>query len=214
MRSSLTTLRDKFENPERMLYQLVIDMEEELEHVRKSVAEAIADEIQMKKRVDRAKQEVEDWSRRAHDAMKRNDDTAARSALKQKISAEERAKSMAERYAVQVDETIKLKEAVAELQDRITQARQKRTLLVARLSRAKSTRKINDAMDRVHSKSAFAQFAKLEGRVDREEALAEAYDQLDGRDPDAEALQRDFESREREEQVDREFEKLKKQSAS
>ena len=214
MRSSLTTLRDKFENPERMLYQLVIDMEEELEHVRKSVAEAIADEIQMKKRVDRAKQEVEDWSRRAHDAMKRNDDTAARSALKQKISAEERAKSMAERYAVQVDETIKLKEAVAELQDRITQARQKRTLLVARLSRAKSTRKINDAMDRVHSKSAFAQFAKLEGRVDREEALAEAYVQLDGRDPDAEALQRNFEARERKERVDREFEELKKQSAS
>ncbi|MFK7819411.1 MAG: PspA/IM30 family protein, partial [Planctomycetaceae bacterium] len=62
MRSSLTTLREKFENPERMLYQLIVDMEEELEHIRRSVAEAIADEIQTRKRVQRAKQEVEDWT--------------------------------------------------------------------------------------------------------------------------------------------------------
>ncbi len=210
MRSSLTTLREKFENPERMLYQLVIDMEEELEIVRRSVAEAIADEIQMKKRVNRAKQEAEEWARRATEAMNRNDETSARSALKQKISAEERSKTMTQQYEKQVNETIKLKDAVAELQDRITQARQKRTLLVARLSRAKSTRKINDAMDRVHSKSAFAQFAKLEGKVDREEALSEAYDRLDGRDPDAEELEREFQAKERQERVERELDELRK----
>ncbi len=214
MRSSLTTLREKFENPERMLYQLIVDMEEELECVRRSVAEAIADEIQMKKRVARAKQEAEDWANRATDAVKRNDESTARSALKQKIAAEERSKSLAGQYDKQVTETVRLKDAVAELQDRIQQARQKRTLLVARLSRAKSTRKINSAMDAVHSKSAFAQFARLESRVDREEALAEAYDRLDGRDPEAEELQRQFEAKEREERVDREFEELKKTAAS
>lgn len=213
MRSSLTSLREKFENPERMLYQLVVDMEEELEGVRRGVAEAIADEIQMKKRVTRAKQEAAEWARRAADAMGRSDETAARSALKQKISAEQRSETMAAQYAKQVDETIKLKDAVGELQDRINQARQKRTLLVARLSRARSTRKINDAMDRVHSKSAFAQFAKLEGRVDREEALSEAYDRLDGRDPDAEQLQREFAAREREDRVNKEFEELKKSAS-
>lgn len=212
MRSSITALREKFENPERMLYQLIIDMEEELERVRHSVAEAIADEIQMKKRVTRSKQEAEEWARRATDAIQRNDETGAKSALKQKIGAEERAKALDEQYAKQADEVIKLKDAVAELQDRINQARQKRTLLLARLSRARSTRKINDAMDAVHSKSAFAQFSKLENRVDREEALSEAYDRLDGRDPDAEELQREFEAREREERLEREFEELRKQA--
>ena len=214
MRSSLTALREKFENPERTLYQLIIDMEEELECVRKSVAEAIADEIQMKKRVDRAKQEVREWSGRAQDLILRSDETGARSALKQKLSAEDRASSLASQYMKQVDETAKLKDSVAELQDRISQARQKRTLLVARLSRATSTRKINDAMDRVHSRSAFAQFAKLESRVDREEALAEAYDRLEGRDPDADALQREFKAREHSERLDRELEELRQQTTS
>ncbi len=213
MRSSITALREKFENPERMLHQLIVDMEEELERVRHSVAEAIADEIQMKKRVARASQEAEEWARRATDAIQRNDETGARSALKQKIAVEEQSKSLNDQYAKQADEVAKLKDAVGELQDRINQARQKRTLLVARLSRAKSTRKINDAMDAVHSKSAFAQFSKLESRVDREEALSEAYDRLDGRDPDAEELQRQFEAREREERLDQEFAELRKQVA-
>lgn len=212
MRSSLTTLREKFENPERMLYQLIVDMEEELEAVRRSVAEAIADEIQLKKRVQRAKDETRDWARRAADAVNRGDDRTARSALKQKIATEERAASLEEQHEKQSDETAKLKEAVAELQDRITQARQKRTLLMARLSRARSTRRINDAMDAVHSKSAFAQFSRLEGRVEREEALSEAYDRLDGRDPDAEELQRQFEAKEREERLDEELRQLKDQS--
>ncbi|MEZ6079277.1 MAG: hypothetical protein R3C56_27490 [Pirellulaceae bacterium] len=49
MRSNLTTLRESVENPERLLHQLVIDMEQELDSVRlESVAEAVADEIQMR----------------------------------------------------------------------------------------------------------------------------------------------------------------------
>jgi len=47
MRSSITALREKLEDPERMLHQLILDMDEELCKVRSSVAEAIADEVQM-----------------------------------------------------------------------------------------------------------------------------------------------------------------------
>ena len=48
MRSNMTLLRERFEDPERMLHQLLIDMEEELENVRAGVAEALADEIQLR----------------------------------------------------------------------------------------------------------------------------------------------------------------------
>ena len=42
MRSNITTLRERFADPERMLHQLIIDMDQELERVRASVAGAIA----------------------------------------------------------------------------------------------------------------------------------------------------------------------------
>ncbi len=211
MRSSLTTLREKFENPERMLHQLIIDMEEELHTVRSSVAEAIADELQLRKQLDRARQEAADWARRAQDAAARRDEASARSALQHKIAAEDRAAALEVQHQKQANETERLRRAVDELQNRIREARQKRTLLIARLSRARSTRRINDAMGRVGCDSAFAQFEKLEGKVEREEALSEAWDCLDGRDPAADELQRQFEATEREERLSRELEELRRQ---
>jgi hypothetical protein len=41
--------------------------------------------------------------------------------------------------------------------------------------------------------SAFAQFSRLEGIVDRQKALCEAWDRMDGKDPAAEELQERFE---------------------
>ena len=61
MRSNITTLREKFEDPERMLHQLIIDMDEELVSVRESVAGAIADEILLGKKAAQARDEAKQW---------------------------------------------------------------------------------------------------------------------------------------------------------
>ena len=61
IRSSVTGLCDHFENPERMLNQLIIDMEEDLERVRANVAGVIADEIQLGRKVENARAEAAQW---------------------------------------------------------------------------------------------------------------------------------------------------------
>lgn len=209
MRSNITVLRERFEDPERMLHQLLIDMEEELESVKHSVAEALADEIQLRKQADAARHESEQWLARAKSAIDRNDDASAEAALDQKLRAAERADSLAQEHKKQQDETSKLREAVRKLEENIRQARQRRTLLLARMTRATSTRRINSALDRAQGTSAFAQFHRLETKVDREEALAEAYDRMDGRDPDAEELERAFAQQERSEQLRQELDALR-----
>ena len=209
MRSNLTTLRESVENPERLLHQLVIDMEQELDRVRASVAEAVADEIQIRKRATRERDEAESWMQRAATAMKRGDEAIAKSALQQKLSATARADRLAEEHAKQQAEVAKLQDAVHDLEDKIRQAKQKRTLLSARLSRANSTQKIHTALDRSHADSAFAQFNRLEDKVDRQEALTEAWERMDGKDPDARELERQFEAAEREQRLQTELELLK-----
>ena len=62
MRSNLTALCERCEDPERMLHQLLIDMESELGRVRESVAGAIADEIQLGRKVQQADEEAETWN--------------------------------------------------------------------------------------------------------------------------------------------------------
>ncbi len=71
---------------------------------------------------------------------------------------------------------------------------------MARMARATSTRKNPLAMDRCGSQSAFAQFSRLESKVERQEALCEAWDRMDERS-EVEELSRKFENQERDEQL-------------
>lgn len=209
MRSSITSLRESVENPERMIHQLVIDMEDELDRVRRSVAEAIADEIQMRKRAQRERSDADSWSERATAALKRNNEDAARQALEQKIAATERADKFEAEHVKQQAEVNKLQNAVRDLEDKIRQAKQKKTLLTARMARASSTQKISEALDRTHSQSAFAQFSRFEEKVERQEALSEAWDRMEGKDPDAAELQREMDAMERKDRVAAELAELK-----
>lgn len=211
MRSSITSLKEKIEDPERMLHQLILDMEEELERVKASVAEAVADEILMRKRCEREQSESEKWLERASTAMQRNDDKTAKAALAQKLAAQQRADRYRAEHGRQKVEVEKLQTAIRDLEDKIRQAKQKKTLLTARMARASSTQKINAAMERSHSQSAFAQFSRLEQKVERDEAMTEAWDRVDGKDPDADELARQFELQEREQQLESEMERLKAQ---
>lgn len=209
MRSSITALREKIEDPERMLHQLVCDMEEELEAVRRNVAGAIADEIQMGKEVEKARTEADTWSTRAEAALRRGDESSARQALEQRMRCEERLTTVEQSYETQREQTEKLRTAYRELEDKIRQCRHKRTLLVARLARAESARTINNALDRAEGTSAFAEFSRLERKVEREEALCDAYDRLEGRDPDADALAAQFSKQERHDRLEAELDALK-----
>lgn len=209
MRTNITVLRERFEDPERMLHQLLIDMEEELEGVRRSVAEALPDEIQLRKQVDSARHDADQWLVRAKSAIERQDDASAEAALDQKLRAAERADDLTKEYERQQQETRKLREGVRELEEKIRQARQRRTLLLARMTRANSTRRINSALERAQGGSAFAEFNRLETKVDRAEALAEAYDRMDGIDPDARELERKFAEQQRADRLRQELETLR-----
>jgi phage shock protein A len=210
MRANITTLHERFVDPERMLHQLILDMDDELERVRASVAGAIADQIQLERKVQKTQEEVEQWSQRATSAIEHGDESSAKLALEQKILAAQRAESLSTELAKQQEQTNKLRNAVFELEDKIRQARQKQTLLLARLARAESSSRINSTLDRVQGKSSFAQFSRLEEKVERQEAMCEAYDRLDGRDPKAEELERQFRESERKQQLAEEFEALKR----
>lgn len=210
VRSSLTTLREKIEDPERMLHQLLVDMEEELQGVKAAVAEAIADEIQLGRRVERARANAERWMERARQAQESGEETAARSAVEQKIRVDQEVGTQSKEYEEQKRQTEKLRRAVENLEGKIRQARQRRAMLSARMVRAESTRRINTAMDRASCGSAFAEFSRLESKVERSEALSDAYERLAGRDPEAEELARQFEEEELKKRAENEYEELRK----
>jgi phage shock protein A len=210
LRTNVVSLAERFENPERVLHQLILDMEDELERVRASVAGVLADEIQLGKQVDKAREETRQWQERAEKAFKRRDEAQARQALEQKVLAEERLTQLEKEHAKQKDETAKLHRALHDLEHKIRQARHKRSLLAARMARADSARTVNSILKRTDTPSALAQFQRLEERVDRAEAMEQAYDRLGDRAPETRDLEHEFDERDRQEQLQREFDELKK----
>jgi phage shock protein A len=209
IRSNISTLIERFENPERVLNQLILDMEEELVRVRASTAGVIADEIQLGKRVEAARSQAQQWHERAASALKSGDEATARAALEQKMRADQQAESLDREYRPHQAETEKLHRSVHDLEGKIRQANHRRALLLARLTRAESARSVQQVLRTVETQSALAQFERLEQRVSRAEALEQAYDRMEGRDPETEDLKRQFEQKEHKERLQREFDELK-----
>lgn len=209
MRSNLSTLQEKFIDPEKMVHQLIIDMDEDLVRVRHSVSRAIADEILLRKRVDKASDDAAVWAKRARDAIARGDEASAKTAIERKLMAKEQSDRLERDHEQQKTQTENLKNSVKDLEEKIREAKQKQSLLLARLTRAESSRRINEALHHGTGRSALGHFKRLEERVDRAEALCEAYERLDGGDPDAVELERQFNERERKAKVEEELIALK-----
>lgn len=210
IKSSVTTIREKIEDPPRMIHQLIVDMEEEHQRVRAAVAESIADELQLGRKVEQARAEADRWYQRAKESMARGDEKNSSEALQQKLRADSRAADLENEHQTQKQQVEKLRKAVKELEDKIRQARQKKTLLLARMARAESEQKIRGVLNHAEGVSALAAFQRLEDRVERAEALANAHDLLDGKDIEADALDRQFVESEFEEKLQRELIELRK----
>lgn len=209
MRSNITVLCEKMNDPEKTLHQLIIDMEEELDRAKYRVAGAIADEIQLRNKVDQHRNEAQLWLNRATQAVSRDQEDKAKQALGQKLRAENRANDLSDEHRTQKAQVDQLQEGIHDLEDKIRQARQKHTLLLARLARAESQQNINQVLGKATGNSALAQFQRFEARVDRAEAMNQAFSRLDGEDPDTATLEREFEAEERDEQLNLELAQLK-----
>ena len=73
-----------------------------------------------------------------------------------------------------------LREALQMLNKKIQEASRKKNLIIARQKRAEAQQKIYDTMSGVKNNSAFDTFARMEEKVDRMEAEAEASMELSG----------------------------------
>ena len=89
LKANLNDLVEKAEDPERMLKQVVLDMENQLMQVKTQVAIAISDQhLLEKKKAEHELQGVE-WRRKAELAVQKGQDDLARAALERALSQDQ-----------------------------------------------------------------------------------------------------------------------------
>jgi len=174
IRSNINDLLDRAEDPEKILQQLITDMQLDLREAKLEVAAAIREQKKLETQYQDNLAMADVWEKRAVSSIKDNNDMLAKEALKRKRSFEQLAKE----YKLQFDDQVKsvqfLKSGLAELEAKLTEAKRKKDLLVARQKRAKAQKTITETMTGVSKNGAFAAFERMENRVKDAEAHVDA----------------------------------------
>ena len=178
--SNINSLISKAENPEKMLNQMIIDMNEQLIESKKAVAMAIADEKKLERDLMENRAKADEWEKKAMLAVRAGRDDLAKEALLRKQEFEGYANQLAQQREAQKQSVEKLKEALRQLQSKIEEANRKKNILIARAKRAEAQQRINQTMSSLSgNKSAFDTFERMERKVDEIEASAEAMKELE-----------------------------------
>ena len=178
--SNVNDLINKAENPEKMLNQLLIDMNTQLIESKKAVAMAIADEKKLERETANQESLAQDWEKKAMLAVRSGKDDLAKEALLRKQEYENAAAEYRKQWEAQLAAVDKLKASLRELQNRIDEAQRKKNLLIARAKRAEAQQKIQSTMSSITgNRSAFDAFDRISQKVDQMEAQADAAKELD-----------------------------------
>jgi phage shock protein A len=177
--SNVNELISKAEDPEKMLNQLVIDMNEQLIESKKAVALAIADEKKLERETENQRALSQEWERKAMLAVNAGKDDLAKEALIRKQEYDAAYAEYKKQWESQKAAVEKLKNTLRELQNKIDEAQRKKNLLVARAKRAKAQEKMQSTLSSVSgNKSAFEAFDRMAAKVDQLEAMADASAEL------------------------------------
>ena len=204
IRANLNDVLDRAEDPEKIIRQLLIDMNNQLLQVKTQVAASIADEKRLYQRYQESQQQSDDWQRKAELAVEKGDDELAKAALARRNSYKESADGFQEQWKEQSAQVQQLKDALHQLESKIQEAEAKKDLLIARSRRAKAEVNIRETLAGIGKTSATSEFERMEDRVSEQEARAKAAAEL-GTD----SLDQRFAALESESSLDKDLAELK-----
>ena len=211
VKSNINDMISKAENPDKMLTQLIEDMNGQLIESKKAVAGAIADEKQLERQLLQQRTQAEDWEKRAVLAVQEGKDDLAKRALVRKQELDEYVSSYQDQWQAQRDSVEQLKGSLRDLTQKIEEAQRKKNILIARAKRAEAQQRIQATLSTSRDTSAFEAFDRMAKKVDQIEAQADAEREIDELEAGDKVLEREFKQLEgRDTSGDRLLEDLKK----
>ena len=172
--SNVYSLIEKAEDPVKMTDQYLRDMQADVQEAEKSVAAQIALEKKFKLLFEEQEALVKKREDQAHMAVQASNLDLARRALEEKQNAEQKMNEYKASYEQNKAAADNLRLKLEEMRKQLTELKNKRETLVARVNAAKAQKNINQAMSGFDSNSAKAGLSRMEEKALQLEAEAEA----------------------------------------
>ena len=207
--ANLNDLVDRVEDPERMIKQLIREMEENVISAREGVIDALASEKQLAKELDSQRRQAEDWYNRARRALETGNEMLAREALLRKKEHDGTVASLQASWESARRTSERLKAQLRALETKLEEARLKKSSLVARQRAAQAREQMDLVSDRFQTgldlNNSYCRMADKVGEMEaRMEARAEVYGEYS-------AMEREFLKMEVDTEVEAELAVLKKE---
>jgi phage shock protein A len=209
--SNINSLLDSAEDPEKMIRLIIQEMEDTLVEVRSSSARVLADRKTAHRRLEQVQAEAESWEQKAKLAISKGREDLARAALQEKHAIDDEV-TLVQGELKALDEHIQqLGEEVAQLQQKLVDAKAKQKAMLMRSQTVESRIKVKRQMHRDALDDAFTRFEHFERRMDNLESQLDSMDL--GRDvpPD---LAAEINSLEEDERINEELQRLKTELGS
>ncbi|MCG5061263.1 PspA/IM30 family protein [Limnoraphis robusta Tam1] len=182
IRANINSLISQAEDPEKILEQTVMDMQEDLVQLRQAVAQAIATQKRTERQSSQAKTTAEEWYRRAQLALQKGEERLAREALTRRKSYLETEAAMSAQLEQQAQVVEQLRQNMRKLESKISEAKAKKDLFVARARSAQASERLNEILGNTSTGSALNAFEQMEDQVMQLEARSQAMAELSGND--------------------------------
>jgi phage shock protein A len=193
--ANINDLLDKAEDPVKMLNQFLRDMEEDIAEAEAAVAKQIAIEKKLKQQVEESSEMVAKRENQALKALEAGNEDLARRALQDKKEHQAKLDDFTSQYENAKANADKLRAQLQEMKDEYGKMKNRKDALVARAEAAKAQKQINQAMSGFGQHNAAKGFERMEEKVLKMEAEAEASEDLRAGDrsldDELESLERD-----------------------
>jgi phage shock protein A len=205
LRANLNDLIDRAENPEKMVKQIILDMENQLMQVKTQVAISLSDLHLLRKKRDECGHEIEEYVRKAELAVAKQNDALARAAIERSLDAKKRSEAFDQQIADQSAQVESLKTALQKLGGKLADAKAKSDLLIAKHHRARAAGKAGSAAMQIENGATASAWDRLLQKVNGEEAFAQAQAELAG-----DNVEDQFNALEKEDQIEQLLADLKR----
>lgn len=188
LKSNINDLIDKAEDPEKMVKQIILDMQKELNNSTQALGKAVASERMAEKQYQNSQQISADWESKAKAALAAGNTELAKKALAKKVKADEDTASYKEMYETISKQTADIKEQVETLKSKLDEAKSRQAMLIARSQMADTQKNLAKSVGGFDASSSTEKFNRMEEKIIRKEAEADAFadisDSLNGVDKD------------------------------
>jgi phage shock protein A len=174
IRANINDAIDRAEDPEKMIKQVILDMENQYMQVKTQVAVSIADQHMLEKKLKENEDASDDLMRKAERAVDKGQDDLARAALDRYQTSQRLALSYREQVNDQKAQVEALKGALMKLEQKLDEAKSKREVLLARHRRSVALGKAARAQTALGDNAKSASFDRLKERVNQAEAVTTA----------------------------------------